>query len=252
MRRAVLALARVAAGSLVMFCIVDDHLHLVLVGSRARAGRLGRAISLALRPLAAGPMQPAFRRPVVERHHLETLVDYALGQPVRHGLPGHPALWTGSSYLDLVGARYLPGLELRLREVLPRLTRGRLHASVGIGREPVRPASLADIRRLGAYALPAAAAAALAAPDGLGGNERPARTARLAVVRLGRTAGIRPSEIADAIGIRPRSARKLAHRPVDARAVHAIRLRLALEARVAGLGPVRSPRESGHPMSPDR
>jgi hypothetical protein len=36
-------------------------------------------------------------------------VTYLLKQPVKHGLDVHPALWTGSCFLDLIGARLIPG-----------------------------------------------------------------------------------------------------------------------------------------------
>lgn len=105
-----------------LFCIVDDHLHVVLLCEAQQAGVLSRELLLALRPLTGPNLAPAFVRPVEGRGHLEWLVRYVLEQPTKHGLPGHPALWPGSCFPDLVGARRLPGLSLRLRlsEALPR------------------------------------------------------------------------------------------------------------------------------------
>ena len=81
-------------------------------------------------------------------------------------MPGHAALWTGSAHLDLLGARVLPGLRLRLGEVLPRFGPRRIADAVGLSDFDLRPISLAAIRRLGAFSLASGAAAALAArPD---------------------------------------------------------------------------------------
>jgi hypothetical protein len=231
-RWAVLTLARVAGRSLALFCIADDHVHLVIVGSRERATNLARALVLAFRRLAATRTTPPHHLPVRDRRHLETLVDYVLGQPSHHGLPGHPALWTGSAFLDLVGARHVPGLELRLLDVLPRLTPRRLRAAVGLADADIHPLPPPDVRRLGAFALTGSAAAALAAPIDLAGNAPPARSARLAVVRLARDSGIPPSEISASLGIQPRSVRRLAVRHAPPAILDAVRLRLGLEEQV--------------------
>jgi hypothetical protein len=231
-RRAVRTLARVAGQLLAIFCIVDDHLHLVVVCSRPGAGRLAQAVERALGHLAASPFDPAHFEKVKDRRHLETLVGYVLGQPVRHGLPDHPALWTGSAFLDLVGARILPGLNLRLRQILPRLGTRPILRAVGLGGIDLRPLTLKDMREAGAHALAVSAAAALAAPPEPGDNATPSRLARRATVRLGRLSGFTVSEIATALGIHPRSVKRLAHRPVDDRILDAVRLRLALERHV--------------------
>lgn len=231
-RRAVHALARVAGGSLALFCIVDEHIHLVAVCSRIEAGRLARAVGIALGHRAATRTGPAHFRQVRERRHLETLVGYVLGQPAHHGLPGHPALWTGSACLDLLGARVIPGLDLRLREVLPRLDSRRILEAVGLVGIDLRPMSLEEIRKGGAFALAAAAGAALAARPDLHGNEDPTVAARVATATLANAAGIPTSEVAAALGIWPRSARRLAGRQSPARVLSAVRRRLTLEGWV--------------------
>ena len=58
-RRAVLALARVVTGSLALFCIVDEHIHLVVVRPRRSAGRLAQAVGFALGHRAATRMATA-------------------------------------------------------------------------------------------------------------------------------------------------------------------------------------------------
>ena len=52
-RAAVRTLARVAGQELVLFSVVDDHVHLVVTCDRSRVGWLGRAVVLGLRTVAA-------------------------------------------------------------------------------------------------------------------------------------------------------------------------------------------------------
>jgi hypothetical protein len=234
LRRAVRALARVAGDSLVSFCLVDEHVHLVVLASRPAAGRLARAVALALRPHATGRTAPAYIRPVENRRHLETLVPYVLRQSERHGLPGHPALWTGSSFLDLSGARVLPGLRLRLRNVLPRWPLRRILAAVAIPSETLGPPSFGDIRDAGLESLVTRAAAAVAAPGGLDSTERLVVEARVAVVRLALDAGFPRPDVAAALRAHARTVRRLAGRAVDERVLLAVRRRIALERLVEG------------------
>ncbi len=73
-RRALHALARTVGDRVVLFCIVDDHIHVVLLCEAQPVGLLSRALPLALRPLAGPNLAPAFVRPVGGRGHLEWLV----------------------------------------------------------------------------------------------------------------------------------------------------------------------------------
>jgi REP element-mobilizing transposase RayT len=117
-RKAVRVLGRVAGTSTVLFSIVDDHLHLVLWCDRQRRGRLARALVQALRQVAPVPVESARVRAVENRSHMKWLVDYVLSQTIHHGIPSHPALWSGSCFPDLIGARQVPGLDLQLRRAL--------------------------------------------------------------------------------------------------------------------------------------
>jgi hypothetical protein len=236
-RDAVRALARVARDRLALFCIVDEHLHLVAIGSRATVGRLAQAIARSLGARAASRLETAHFRPVENRGHLETLVRYVLNQPAHHGLPGHPALWTGSSFPDLARARVLPELRLRLHDVLPRFDLARISEAVGLPREEITPLSLPDVRLAGATPLASAAAAALAARPALATREAPAGIARVAVARLARDAGIPLPDVANALRVWPRSVRRLAVRPVPAATLLAVRRRLTLEQLVRDARP---------------
>lgn len=80
-RAALRAVARVAAGVLVLFAIVDEHLHLIVFGTRPKVGCLKRSVQLALRPLTSTPIDPGRLRPVNGRSHMRTLVTYLLEKP---------------------------------------------------------------------------------------------------------------------------------------------------------------------------
>ena len=64
-RRALLhVIGRVAAGHVVLFALVDDHLHLVLAGTDAVLARLRQAVTLAVRAAVGIPLEPPYSRPV--------------------------------------------------------------------------------------------------------------------------------------------------------------------------------------------
>jgi hypothetical protein len=152
-RLGLLALVRVALHELVLFCIVDDHLHAVLLAALERIGQLRSALSRALGLAGSSVKQ------VESRSHMQWLVRYLVTQPAHHKLCDHPALWSGSCFQDLVGARALDGLRLRLAEALPRLRLEELCEMAGLGwRVPV-PVDDQAVRAAGAPRLAAAAAA---------------------------------------------------------------------------------------------
>ena len=103
--KAVRRLVDLAGPGLALFCVMPDHVHLVLAADRHRVGRLCQRVSLSLGALAGRRLQPASIRPVDDRSHLDSLVRYVLRQVSHHGLPDHPALWSGSVFQDLAGAR---------------------------------------------------------------------------------------------------------------------------------------------------
>jgi hypothetical protein len=237
-------LARAAGGDLALFSVVDDHVHLVLLADPPRLGRLTRTLVLGLRAVAVAPVESARVRPVESRAHLESLVPYVLGQLAHHGLPGHPALWTGSCFTDLVGARRLPGLTLRLAEALPRLARARVLDAAGLpGRLP-DPASDQALRAGGPARLAAALTAAHAVPADLAGNTSAVVTARRAFAQLGRACGMAPADVAWTLGVTPRAARRLLAPPAPEPLLHAARLRHALAEQLAD-APAPRPTRTG-------
>jgi len=230
--RAVRTVLRVAGRQLLLFCIVDDHVHVVVLCEADRVGRLARALLLALRPVAGPALAPAFVRPVEGRSHLLWLVRYCLRQPLKHGIGVHPALWTGSCFLDLVGARVVEGFTPSLREALPRLRLRTLFEHVGLEARPLEPLDDQALRAVGSAHLVDAATAALAAPPDLAGNTPLVVTCRRAVAQLGRAADLSSQQLARALHVQPNAARRLADGVVDPRLLLAVRLRLALEQRV--------------------
>jgi hypothetical protein len=231
-REALHAIGRVAGGSVVLFAIVDDHLHLVLLCEPDAVGRLARALLLALRPLAAVDVLPAHVSEVRGRAHLEWLVRYLLAQPAHHGVPVHPALTTGSCFPDLVGARRVPGLTLQLGAALPRYQLRDAYAIVGLPTERIVPAPLDRVRAAGARALVEAAASAACAGPLLGRDEASVQ-ARRAAVHLAAEAGVPFDELAHVLAVTRDAARKIALRAAPLPLVEATRVRLALEAAAA-------------------
>ena len=228
-RAALRTIARVAGPQVLLFGLADDHVHLVAT----QAGPLARAVLLALRPLSDSTLDPAHVRPVEDRAHLAWLVTYLLGQPEKHGLPTHPALWTGSCFPDLVGARRLfPGLAGRLAEQLPRFRLREAFAHLGLSVEPLMPADDTAVRIAGATRIVAAAGSALAAGPDLSGKAAERVLARRAATIVAAQAGLATAELAWALGQPPRSVRRLAEDAVEPALLSAVRLRISLEDRV--------------------
>jgi hypothetical protein len=228
------ALARSARGKLVLFCIVDEHVHVVLaVASRADAGHVGRALRRSLQNAAGVALGPAFIRPITTRSHAEWLArTYIIAQPKKHGLPDHPALYSGSCFQELVGARQL--VDLRIEALLPRFDVRDVLTTVGLPRRLVEPLEPDAIRRLGVGRVLDASMSVLALAE-LTGRSRPSVSARRVAVQIADEVGIARSEIGHVMNLRPRSVRKIAALDTDVTVSRAVSIRLALEEQVAEL-----------------
>ncbi len=230
-RRIVREIVRLGGNRLLLFCLVDEHLHTVLGG--LRIGYLGRDLR---RLLARLQPDVEVTRPHVQlvdsRAYLRRLVDYVLRQPAKHGLSDHPALWTGSCFQDLAGARLLPGFDpgLLARE-LPRFRLREVFATVGLASVALEPACDEELRRVGAARLIDLAAGVHAVGPELTGRSREVVAARALATRVATTAGLPASEVAYHLGLGAHAIRKLARRDVDPRASTALRRRLTLEER---------------------
>ena len=229
-RAAVHAVGRVLGPRLVMFALVDDHGHFVVFADAAEVGQVGRSIRLALRALGAD-FQAADVRAVADRGHMENLVNYLLTQPQHHKLPVHPATWTGSCFADVVGARTVPGIKLRLADALPRFPLLDMMPSVLLPRAAIVRATPDVLRAVGTTRIVSAAAAAFAAPVALRGRAPEANRARRAGASLAQNAGFGSADIARALGITVRAAARLSGAPVED--VDVVRARLGLEELAA-------------------
>ncbi|MSQ01336.1 MAG: hypothetical protein EXR71_05490 [Myxococcales bacterium] len=232
-RRSLLrALAHVGGRDIVLFAIVDDHVHIVLIVSPARLRRLQGALSKVVRNRAAVAVSPPYVRPVATRAHMVSLVGYCLSQFAHHGLAADPALATGSCFHDLVGARRLPGLSLQIATALPRFRLRDAYEAVGLAHE-VAPAEDAELRRLGSARLAELVAETLGVGPGFVGNTACVATARRVASRLALDVGFRPRDIAEPLGITAVAAARLAGRPVENADLRAVRTRVALVAAAA-------------------
>jgi len=235
-REAVRTVGRLCAGIVVLLSIVDDHLHLLLLCDRARIGRASHDLQVALRRLAPLELEPTWFKPVSGRNHLGSLVEYLLTQVPHHGLPQHPALYTGNGFVDLVGARAVDGLQLRLADALPRYRQRSAYEAVGLPATPLVPAAPAQIRAAGAVRLAEAAKAALCVGPALRGRTRPVVRARVAAAHLAREADLRTRDVAGPLGVSQRAIQTAGSHAANERDLEAVRLRLALEDAVARAG----------------
>jgi hypothetical protein len=160
---------------------------------------------------------------------MEKLVTYLLGQPKRHDIATHPALWTGSCFQDIAGARVIEGMRLQLDVVLPRFRIQTAYEATGLPPKEIKPVNDSTIRAAGATRLVSAAGAALAVGPPLVGKTALLVRARHAVAQIARKVGIPHGEVAWALGITERAARRLLDLPIEKEKLHAIRMRLALE-----------------------
>jgi hypothetical protein len=226
-RAGVRALVRTAARQLALFCLADDHVHAVTEGNRAATGHLGRALRAALSNAAGVPIDAARIRRVESRSHAEWLArNYIVAQPTKHGLRDDPALYSGSCFQDLVGARHI--VELRIGDLLPRFRIEDVLQTLGLPAKRVSPVGKDTIRRLGVARVADAAASAVALGTLDGMTVRTVR-ARRTVVQLCDRAEIARREIAHALALSPRSVRLIASGELDVELARAVCVRLAIE-----------------------
>jgi hypothetical protein len=239
-------LGKVCAGCLALFALIAEHLHLVALRSRPAAGRLAQATILTLRPVVTTPLAPSYFKPVDTRSYMRWLLRYILEQPQKHGMPGHPALWVGSCLPDLVGARIIGGLSLRIEQALPDYSHDMALRILGLPGKHVAPAGREALRAAGAHRLKLAAAATLGVGPSLNGNTPAARLARRALFQLAERVGIRPGEAAAALGSSLNSARRLRRPAVAPHVLKAIARRVTLENLVQGEATAQPVRVTAH------
>lgn len=227
-RRAVLALVRAAGQHLVLFSLANEHKH-TMVRTEGSIKKLGGDIRRALSAVSEEPLGEPWTDRVDGTKRKAGLLRYFLQQPSHHDIGVHDALWTGSCFLDLAGARVIDALRLQIWDVLPGVRRSVIYEHVGLPAYGVEPLTLAELRVIGAVRLVAAASAALAADPLLRGKGRLERRGRNLALKLGRAAGIAAEELRWALALPRRSYHRALDQPEDSRGMLAVRTRLALE-----------------------
>lgn len=231
-RAAVRLIYRHAGPWLVLFRVADDKVHVVVYCSAERSQKLKRAVLLGLRPLAETAFEPAFIKPVDTRPHLKWLLDDLLDEDAHHDRTVHPALWSGSCFADLVGARVVDRQQLGIYQRLPRTRPANIWRAVGLPASGVAPVSNRRLRELGIGAISLSAAAASCCDPALLGRATQVVDARAATVQLARGAGFPMAEIWRVLGGSRQGLYGLAARPIDGSLLRAVRMRLAIDQRV--------------------
>ena len=130
-RRAVHALVAVAGDHLALFNIVKEHKH-ALIRKQGSIKKLGGDIKRALSAVSEEPLNDPWSERIEGTKHKEALLRYFLRQPSHHDADEHDALWTGSCFLDLAGARIIDGLRLQIWDLLPNVSRSIIYRHVGL------------------------------------------------------------------------------------------------------------------------
>ena len=201
--------------------VVDTHQHVLGLFDEAQVQALARRLRLMLaRGIHAGvPLLLTVRKPVLDQWHLGESFHYVLRQDAKHGV-GNDPLQEGSSVLDVLGLRVTaPSLASRVRDHLPRVTRGSLLVHLGLSSLDEAP---------GTEGLAEAACSAFALPS-LEGRGAAVVRARAAAIRAAEAPG---SEVAAALGLTRQAVWKLARWDVHHREVRAVRLQAALRRAV--------------------
>ena len=231
-RQALSAMGRTIGHQLALYHLGDEHFHAALVGERPEIRRSRQALTQALTHLSDTPLEPSYCKQVRDRRHMLWLVEYLLTQPSHHGHPVDPALWTGSCFPDLVGARRIPGVRLQLNAVLPRFQLRSAYQHVGLSPVEIVPADRRLVWAAGAPRLIHAAAASLCVDPDLRGNGARVVEARVAAAHLARESRILTMDMAYLMGLTDGGARRLATRWIDRRTLDAVRRYIALESAV--------------------
>lgn len=230
---------------MILFNLTDQQWQVVVQAEKRRVGWLRRSIRSVLRSATNRVLEPPWMQRVKSRSHMLWLLRTVLAESPVNTQPRagpsqlqqipttHPALWCGSCFQDLAGARVVKGLGLQLWKVLPRLRLREVYEIVGLPPKKIQPATSEAIHAAGAKRLATAVAAALAADPALKGNKREEVTARRVVAHIANTAGISPAEVTWALGLHPRSVYAIVKQDVDRAAVRAACIRIALENTVA-------------------
>jgi hypothetical protein len=228
---------KIAGREIALFSLVDEHAHLVLVGTAERTRRLRQAIRQSLEPLTDSPIVSSWAERVADRKHMLRLIRYFLEQVIHHELlNAQPALWHGSCFLDLIEARHIEGLELQLEVIIPRKTaKGVACSAVGLPGTGVDPLGRKAIREMGFKRIVEASFAAVGSTPDLKGKSNIAVCARRLAAQMGHIVGYAKEELVWALGVKRQSINAMLRRPVPGQMLQVVARRLALEVTVAAL-----------------
>ena len=218
---------------LLAFGLVDDHAHAVISTERPRlvARDLRRSLAGVRPDLELDT--PHLKR-VDTRRYLTWLLNYLASQPLKHGINVHPALWTGSCFQDLVGARLLSPFSCGpLREALPRLRMRTLYREVGLEEISLAPAPDTWLRYAGPARLASLAAGVYGVGPELVGRAQNLTAARALAAGVAAKLGISRAALSRSLGISRQSTARLARRQLDPMAERALRVRFDLEERAS-------------------
>ena len=214
-----------AEAGLLGFALADNHLHLQLTCSRAKAGRVARRLGMMLgwRLHLIEGMETRFIKPIKDGAHLLNTFRYLVRQAERHGVDPAFDPWCETTSLpDLLGIRPAGGHVIRQVGLwLPRLTIEDVMQFAGLPRLAALTPTAEPLDEVVDAALAASMLPSLAS----GGSEiRGARRAIVAVVgqRLGVT------ELARLVNLAPSSLRRVRKLPADAALVQGIQRQLGL------------------------
>jgi len=232
-REVVRTIARVVGEEVVLFCVLQDQVQLVVICDRRSSGRIRQACLVAFNAVSGVPLHMDRAKPISERRHLAWLAKHTMSL-FGHSdtVPVHPALWSGSCFPDLIGARSVKGLRMRLGEALPTFHARDAFKAVGLPLRELNPADALAVRAAGASRVASAVAAAWAVGPVLKGLTDPAVQTLRRTVSLCRWAEIENAETASALSKSARTVQRMAERPVPLVRLKPARLRLALEDAV--------------------
>lgn len=230
--RSILSFSRIAGKDIILFNFVDDHIHLVIKCSNRQVSVYSRSMLLSLKSITKAPLVPAKVLEVENRTHMQRLVPYILSQTCHHGLENHPAIWLGSCFQDIIGARKIECLHLKLNEALPRFHINQALNAVGLSRQKINPFTNDQILNAGLGYLIESSTASVCLPSALDSKSSLATTARKLVCNLGYNAGFTSQVLAKSLNITPRAARRLAKMSIDSSLLESVRLRMSLISAV--------------------
>jgi hypothetical protein len=246
--RATRTLLRVLARwALVAFCVVHDHLHVIVACDRAKAGRAAQAVEVALgwwRRSAGTPRRETWNpprfTPVRDRRHLGDAARYVLANgSVETGMD--ILTWRWSNAWEILGLRPMryslaSGFEATTPAFVAEVVAGRHDWRP----EPIEPCAAPSDSPVAIARIAAAVLGYGSGPEAMDRTTR--RQWRELAIALGRHRGWTARDLASALGIRPRTADRIRREPApDALAAATRLLGLLGEAALDALLPLLPP-----------